>query len=81
MEPMTGTRGRQARSGRLAPGAWPSPIGPEDVAREDGIPGWVELVGEPGDAAVWWDEPRPLEGVGAVWCAGPWTVWWRICCP
>ncbi|WP_282202973.1 S9 family peptidase [Kitasatospora fiedleri] len=48
--------------GRPAPGAWPSPIAAEDVAREDGVPGWAELVPEASGLAVWWDEPRPLEG-------------------
>ncbi|GAA4831072.1 S9 family peptidase [Kitasatospora terrestris] len=51
-----------ADPGRPAPAAWPSPVEAEDVAREDGIPGWVELVPEPGGTTVWWDEPRPLEG-------------------
>ncbi|MFF3596820.1 S9 family peptidase [Kitasatospora indigofera] len=53
---------RPARRARPAPGAWPSPIDAEDVAREDGIPGWAELVPGAAGTAVWWDEPRPLEG-------------------
>ncbi|WP_063738358.1 alpha/beta hydrolase family protein [Streptomyces wedmorensis] len=37
--------------------AWPSPITAAAVARQDGTPGWVSLVGD----EVWWDEPRPHE--------------------
>ncbi|WP_063831959.1 alpha/beta hydrolase family protein [Streptomyces bikiniensis] len=37
--------------------AWNSDISAADVARQDGTPGWVSLVGDD----VWWDEPRPHE--------------------
>ncbi|WP_435971438.1 S9 family peptidase [Streptomyces sp. Qhu_M48] len=37
--------------------AWASDISAATVARQDGTPGWVSLVGD----AVWWDEPRPHE--------------------
>ncbi len=37
--------------------AWDSDITAADVARQDGTPGWVSLVGDD----VWWDEPRPHE--------------------
>ncbi|MFD3326683.1 alpha/beta hydrolase family protein [Streptomyces sp. NPDC058701] len=40
---------------------WASAISARDVALEDGIPGWVELVEGPSGLDVWWDEPRPLE--------------------
>ncbi|MER5965434.1 prolyl oligopeptidase family serine peptidase [Streptomyces sp. NPDC002057] len=36
---------------------WDSDISAAAVARQDGTPGWVSLVGE----EVWWDEPRPHE--------------------
>ncbi|MFG3188176.1 alpha/beta hydrolase family protein [Streptomyces omiyaensis] len=37
--------------------AWNSDITASAVARQDGTPGWVSLVGDD----VWWDEPRPHE--------------------
>lgn len=37
-------------------------ITPVEVARTDGGPLWVEAVGTPEGAEVWWDEPRPHEG-------------------
>ncbi|MET9724647.1 S9 family peptidase [Streptomyces zaomyceticus] len=37
--------------------AWASDISAAAVARQDGTPGWVSLVGD----EVWWDEPRPHE--------------------
>ncbi|MFB7397709.1 prolyl oligopeptidase family serine peptidase [Streptomyces sp. NPDC056191] len=37
--------------------AWDSDITAAAVARQDGTPGWVSLVGDD----VWWDEPRPHE--------------------
>lgn len=40
-------------------GAWKSPISAADVARTDGRPRWVGVVGG-GD--VWWTEPRPHQG-------------------
>ncbi|MEU0234418.1 MULTISPECIES: prolyl oligopeptidase family serine peptidase [unclassified Streptomyces] len=37
--------------------AWDSDVTATAVARQDGTPGWVSLVGDD----VWWDEPRPHE--------------------
>ncbi|MFF9345136.1 alpha/beta hydrolase family protein [Streptomyces sp. NPDC014773] len=37
--------------------AWDSDISAAAVARQDGTPGWISLVGD----EVWWDEPRPHE--------------------